>query len=119
MKLHLPKMLLVAVMAALAVPTMGATLTNVAPEGADYKYWEVGGGNATENPKDDVVEYDGDLTLNSGDKLGHFNSSLDLVQYDNGDGCFVVKVTQKNKDTNTVVNTYNEYTGNNEFFLIC
>lgn len=36
MKLHLPKMLLVAVMAALAVPTMGATLTNVAPEGADY-----------------------------------------------------------------------------------
>lgn len=121
MKLHLPKMLLVAVMAALAVPTMGATLTNVAPEGADYKYWEVGGGNATVHPKDDVVEYDGDLTLNSGDKLGHFNassdsdSSLKLVQYDNGDGCFVVKVTQKDKDTNTVVNTYNDYTGNNEF----
>jgi len=115
MKLHLPKMLLVAVMAALAVPTMGATLTNVAPEGADYKYWEVGGGIATVHPKDGMVEYDGDLTLNSGDKLGHFDSSLNLVQYDNGDGCFVVKVTQRDKDTNTVVNTYNEYTGNNEF----
>ncbi len=118
MKLHLPKLLRVALLTVVcgmtAHNTQAATLSYTTDANGN-KMYEIGGGDKTQNPKDNVVTHDGDLVLNSGDKLGHFGSSGNLIQYDNGDGCFVVKVTQKDKDTNAVFGTNMEYTGNMEF----
>ena len=118
MKLHLPKLLRVAVLTVVCGMTthytQAATLSYTTDANGN-KVYEIGGGDNTKNPKDNVVTHDGDLVLNSGDKLGHFDSSGNLIQYDNGDGCFVVKVTQRDKDTNAVVGTNMEYTGNMEF----
>ena len=118
MKLHLPKLLRVALLAVVCGMTshytQAATLSYTTDANGN-KMYEIGGGDKNLNPKDNVVTHDGDLVLNSGDKLGHFSSSGNLIQYDNGDGCFVVKVTQKDKDTNAVVGTNMEYTGNMEF----
>ena len=118
MKLHLPKLLRVALLTVVcgmtAHNTQAATLSYTTDANGN-KMYEIGGGDKTQNPKDNVVTHDGDLVLNSGDKLGHFDSSGNLIQYDNGDGCVVVKVTQKDKDTNAVFGTNMEYTGNMEF----
>lgn len=114
MKLHLPKLLYTALMSVFVLPvTANQTMTNIAPAGADYMLLEIGGGDQYNHPKDNVVQHTGDLTLESGDKLGHFDSSGNLIKYDNGDGCTVIQVTQKYN--NSTVNTYNEYQGNNEF----
>ena len=114
MKLHLPKLLYTALMSVFVLPVLAnQTMTNIAPEGADYRLLEIGGGDSSLHPKDNIVQHNGDLTLESGDKLGHFDSSGNLIKYDNGDGCTVIQVTQKYN--NSTVNTYNEYQGNNEF----
>lgn len=114
MKLHLPKLLSVAVMASLALPAMGDTLTNVAPEGAEYKQWNVGGGDISKRPAENVVSYTGDITLNSGDQLGYFKDGS-LVTYDNGDGVTMHLVTYKLPDKSVVGPETLYSSGNKEF----
>lgn len=123
MKFHLPKLLYAAVMAALTLPAMGNTLTNIAPEGSEYQQLDVGGGDIYTRPAENVVNYTGDITLNSGDQLGYFRDGS-LVSYDNGDGVTMHLVTNKipvvnpetGRTTYTTVGTEFQYkSGNKEF----
>lgn len=121
MKLHLPKLLCVAVMAAMALPAMGGTLTNIASEGAKAQ-WNVGGGDQSMRPADNVVSHTGDITLNDGDQLGYFKDGS-MVTYDNGDGVTMHLVTNRQqhvdengKKTYTTLGTETQYIqGNKEF----
>lgn len=123
MKLHLPKLLCAALMGVLALPAMGNTLTNIAPEGSEYQQLDVGGGDIWSRPAENVVNYTGDITLNSGDALGYFSEGK-LVSYDNGSYCTMHLVTNKipvvnpetGRTTYTTVGTELQYnSGNKEF----
>ena len=123
MKLHLPKLLCVALMGVLSLPAIGDTLTNIAPEGAEYKQWDVGGGDLYSRPAENVVNYTGDITLNSGDQLGYFKDGS-LVSYDNGSTVTMHLVTNKipvvnpetGKTTYTTVGTELQYQSGNGAF---
>ncbi len=100
MKLHLPKLLYTAIISAFVMPVEASyTLQDIAPDDASYHMWNVGGGDPAENPSlvDNRVVHDGDLTLKSGDKLGRFDSSGNLIVYANGDGYSYNSTTSNNK----------------------
>lgn len=78
MKLHLPKLLSVAVMAALALPAMGDTLTSdnvVTPEGKTDSYLNVGTGSSTHTWTGDLVVGDTETTQGDVDKIGAFDDA--------------------------------------------
>lgn len=123
MKLHLPKLLCAAVMAAFTSTVFGAELTINTNE-AGNTMWNVGGGDINARPAENVIVYNDDITLNSGDKLGYFNDKGDIVSYDNGDGATMHLVTFKlpvvnpetGKTTYQTVGTETQYiSGNKEF----
>ena len=72
MKLHLPKLLLVAVVAA-AITTTASALTPETVNGNNY--YKVGQGGS-------MITHDGDITLYDGDKLGAFDGDSLLSNYD-------------------------------------
>lgn len=89
MKLHLPKLLCVAVMAAMALPGMGATLTDTdikEPEGKTSSYLEVGDRTmGTSTWEGDLVVGDsyenGELKQEGDvDYVGHFNSNWGFIE---------------------------------------
>ena len=87
MKLHLPKLLSVAVMASLALPAMGDTLTAdnvVTPEGQTNSYLNVGMENTTDTWDGDLVIGDTADSTGDVDYVGAFNESWGWVTPDGG-----------------------------------
>ena len=87
MKLHLPKLLSVAVMASLALPAMGDTLTSdnvVTPEGKTDSYLNVGMENTTDTWAGDLVIGDTAESAGDVDYVGAFNESWGWVTPDGG-----------------------------------
>ena len=85
MKLHLPKLLCVAVMGAIALPTMGADTTYpYVQENEDGSYYMNVGFSTPGSNEESIVSYtpeNGTLTVKDNDKVGAFkNNILDVDQ---------------------------------------
>ncbi|MBQ4593418.1 MAG: hypothetical protein IJA81_02160 [Akkermansia sp.] len=77
MKLHLPKLLCVAVMAAMALPAMGgelASTTYTGEDGQEHTKWDVGEFDGTTHPNKQYTTID-TLTLDGYDMLGTYDDN--------------------------------------------
>ena len=118
MKLHLPKLLRVALLSVVCgVPTVYAAdlspdIKDVAPNGVSYQYYDIGGGDCSKRPAENIIEYTGDITLDSGDKLGWFKDGK-FMTYENGSQTTARRVIQKRLNPETgkyeEVGAYYEY----------
>ena len=87
MKLHLPKILRVAVLATFALPAMGAALSSsdiVTPEEGGDSYLNVGMENTTDTWSGDMVVGDTAGTQGDVDKVGAFNASWGFITPNGG-----------------------------------
>lgn len=87
MKLHLPKILRVAVLATFALPAMGAALSSsdiATPVAGGDSYLNVGMENATDTWSGDMVVGDTAGTQGDVDKVGAFNDSWGFITPDGG-----------------------------------
>lgn len=87
MKLHLPKILRVAVLATFALPAMGAALSSsdiATPEEGGDSYLNVGMENSTDTWSGDMVVGDTAGTQGDVDKVGAFDASWKFITPDGG-----------------------------------
>ena len=118
MKLHLPKLLRVALLcvvcgvSAATAADLSPDIKDVAPNGVSYQYYDIGGGDFSKRPVEHIIEYNGDITLNSGDKLGWFRNG-EFMTYENGSQTTARRVIQMRLNPETgnyeEVGAYYEY----------